>query len=79
MSLKQMQALERGMTPEYEKWTEWVCKCGNSYKHRCSSGSQRTWVGLTLSDKEEFLAKDFGGNRLDAMDWAEQRLKEKNT
>jgi len=40
---------------------------------------QRTWVGLTLADKEEYLALDFGGNRLDAMDWAEQRLKEKNT
>lgn len=40
---------------------------------------QRTWVGLTLADKEEYLALDFGGNRLDAMDWADQRLKEKNT
>ena len=40
---------------------------------------QKPWVGLTLEDKEEYLAQDFGGNRLDAMDWAEQRLKEKNT
>lgn len=39
----------------------------------------RPWVGLTLADKEEFLAQDFGGNRLDAMDWAARRLKEKNT
>jgi hypothetical protein len=39
---------------------------------------QRTWVGLTDEDKMVFLAKDFGGNRLDAMDWAEERLKEKN-
>lgn len=41
--------------------------------------SQRTWVGLSLADKEEYLALDFGGNRLDAMDWAGKRLKEKNT
>ena len=41
--------------------------------------SQRTWVGLTVEDKMAFLAQDFGGNRLDAMDWAEERLKEKNT
>ncbi|CAB4131110.1 hypothetical protein UFOVP128_59 [uncultured Caudovirales phage] len=40
---------------------------------------QRTWVGLTLEDKEEYLALDFGGNRLDAMDWAARKLKEKNT
>ena len=26
------------MTKEYERWTEWVCKCGNSMKHRCPSG-----------------------------------------
>lgn len=40
---------------------------------------QRTWVGLTVEDKKEYLAQDFGGSRADAMDWAEQRLKEKNT
>lgn len=40
---------------------------------------KREWVGLTLTDKEEYLALDFGGNRLDAMDWASRRLKEKNT
>lgn len=40
---------------------------------------QRTWVGLTLEDKEEYLRQDFGGNRLDAMDWAARKLKEKNT
>ena len=39
---------------------------------------QRTWVGLTDEDKKEYAAQDFGGNRLDAMDWAEKRLKEKN-
>ena len=39
---------------------------------------QRTWVGLTIEDKEEYLALDFGGNRLDAMDWAARKLKEKN-
>lgn len=39
----------------------------------------KPWVSLTLEDKQEFLAQDLGGNRLDAMDWAEKRLKEKNT
>lgn len=41
--------------------------------------SNRPWIGLTDEDKKEYVSKDFGGNRLDAMDWAEQRLKEKNT
>lgn len=39
----------------------------------------RSWTGLTVEDKKEYVAQDFGGNRLDAMDWAEKRLKEKNT
>jgi len=39
---------------------------------------QREWVGLTLEDKKEYLAQDFGGSRADAMDWADKRLKEKN-
>ena len=38
----------------------------------------RPWVGLTDEDKKEYVSQDFGGNRLDAMDWAEKRLKEKN-
>lgn len=41
--------------------------------------AKREWVGLTLEDKQEFLAQDFGGSRTDAMDWAERKLKEKNT
>ena len=40
--------------------------------------AQRTWVGLTLEDKQRILANDFGGNRLDCMDAAERILKEKN-
>ena len=36
------------------------------------------WVGLTMEDKQEYVAQDYGGNRLDAMDWAEKRLMEKN-
>ena len=40
---------------------------------------EREWVGLTMEDKQEYVAQDYGGNRLDAMDWAEKRLKEKNT
>ena len=39
---------------------------------------ERTWVGLTIEDKKEYIAQDFGGSRTDAMDWTEQRLKEKN-
>ena len=40
---------------------------------------QRTWVGLTIEDKKEYIAQDFGGSRTDAMDWTEKRLMEKNT
>jgi hypothetical protein len=40
---------------------------------------KREWQGLTDKDKVDFINQDFGGNRLDAMDWAEKRLKEKNT
>jgi hypothetical protein len=32
-----------------------------------------------MEDKQEYLAQDFGGSRADAMDWADKRLKEKNT
>jgi uncharacterized Zn finger protein (UPF0148 family) len=39
---------------------------------------QRAWVGLTQADKQAFIDQDFGGNRLDAMDYAEKILKEKN-
>lgn len=39
---------------------------------------ERKWVGLTIEDKHEYTSQDLGGNRLDAMDWAEKRLKEKN-
>lgn len=39
---------------------------------------KREWVGLTDEDKREYCSQDFGGNRLDAMDWAEARLREKN-
>jgi hypothetical protein len=40
--------------------------------------AQRTWVGLTIEDKKEYIAQDFGGSRTDAMDWTEKRLMEKN-
>jgi len=39
---------------------------------------QRTWIGLTDEDKQAFLNQDFGGSRLDAMDYAEKLLKDKN-
>ena len=45
----------------------------------CIKQKDYKWVGLTLEDKKEYVDQDFGGNRLDAMDWAEQRLKAKNT
>lgn len=41
--------------------------------------TRRAWVGLTAEDKQAFIDQDFGGNRLDAMDYAEKILKEKNT
>ena len=80
MSLKQMQALERGMTPEYEKWTEWVCKCGNSYKHRCSSGPQRQWVGLTPEERDEINAQVYGAvpHHVAFHHAIEAKLKQKN-
>lgn len=37
-----------------------------------------TWRGLTIEDKKEYIAQDFGGSRTDAMDWTEKRLMEKN-
>ena len=40
---------------------------------------ERPWAGLTIEDKKEYIAQDFGGCRTDAMDWAEKRLMEKNT
>jgi len=40
--------------------------------------AKRAWVGLTLADKQAFIDQDFGGNRLDAMDYAEKILKERN-
>lgn len=49
---------------------------GNPSMHR--SPRQRTWVGLTIEDKKEYIAQDFGGSRTDAMDWTEKRLMEKN-
>lgn len=45
----------------------------------CIKQMDYKWVGLTDEDKKEYVAQDFGGNRLDAMDWTEKRLKEKNT
>lgn len=64
------------------KIVQYNCTCGKTMKFESAHGviaPQREWVGLTLADKEEYLALDFGGNRLDAMDWANRRLKEKNT
>lgn len=61
----------------------YLCTKGFTQFPECATPPQhsaiaRTWVGLTVEDKMAFLAQDFGGNRLDAMDWAEERLKEKN-
>ena len=73
------------MTNEFNP--DWMCVCGDltilGIVHRkegpCYIPDKREWVGLTLEDKQEYVAQDFGGSRLDAMDWAEKRLKEKNT
>lgn len=54
------------------------CACYDSRDGDGVEVMRKEWVGLTLADKEEYLALDFGGNRLDAMDWAARRLKEKN-
>lgn len=45
----------------------------------CIKQKHYKWVSLTDEDKKEYVAQDFGGNRLDAMEWAEKRLKDKNT
>ena len=47
--------------------------------HKRTWVNATTWRGLTDEDKKEYVSQDFGGNRLDAMDWAEKRLKERNT
>ena len=71
---------------EYERWTEWVCKCGNSMKHRCTSGAQRTWVGLTDEEFRAILRSlsrqqgwDGDGWDLALKEAIEAKLKEKNT
>jgi hypothetical protein len=63
-----------GHEPTYT-WSEVQKQIEAAIKH---DRQQRTWVGLTLADKDDYLALDFGGNRLDAMDWAARKLKEKN-
>ena len=71
--------------PEFWSYLE-RSNCGTAY--RLPDGKRQplytrpqptVWVGLTLEDKQEYVAQDYGGNRLDAMDWAERRLREKNT
>jgi len=63
----------------YESKEKTMCrKCGQVHAEAIPPAAQRQWVGLTLEDKEEFLALDIGGSRLDAMDWAARKLKEKN-
>jgi len=65
-------ALSLGATEPVEQKTRGFSESEITPPHR------KPWVGLTLEDKNEFVAQDFGGNRLDALDWAEKRLKEKN-
>jgi hypothetical protein len=66
------EAYERGFIDGMQKQMQ------SSVDKAVNAMSKREWVGLTLEDKKEYLAQDFGGSRADAMDWAEQRLKEKN-
>jgi hypothetical protein len=60
-----------------KEWLAFLKKACDEFDWE-SAGQKREWVGLTLDEKKEYLAQDFGGSRADAMDWAEQRLKEKN-
>jgi hypothetical protein len=68
-----------------EKWTEWHCKCGNSYKHLCCvQEQQRTWVGLTDEQLDDiYYCVEGGKNALET--WREQaraveaKLRKKNT
>lgn len=39
---------------------------------------RRQWLSLTMEDKMAYIQQDLGGSRLDAMDWADRRLQEKN-
>ena len=61
--------------------TDWVefRRCFEWLAQHTSPPAQRTWVGLTIEDKKEYIAQDFGGSRTDAMDWTEKRLMEKNS
>ena len=64
----------RGQESHFESWliqNEGICDAIDALK-------AKQWKGLTDEDKKEYVAQDFGGNRLDAMAWAEKRLKEKN-
>lgn len=62
--------------------------CGSEYVtevqynenfEKFTAASKAAWVGLTTEDKQAYVNQDFGGNRLDAMDYAEKLLKERNT
>ena len=70
--LDQSSDYERGFIDGVQKQMQ------SSVDKAVNAMSKREWVGLTLDEKKEYLAQDFGGSRADAMDWAEQRLKEKN-
>ena len=66
-----------GSVTETESWEPDECPFCTTPPY-VTETHKRTWEGLTVGDKMAFLVQDFGGNRLDAMDWAEERLKEKN-
>jgi hypothetical protein len=72
------EAMERSPRPAVDAEQQFIDAWNEGKVRRVSDGA-KPWVGLTLADKEEYLALDFGGNRLDAMDWVARRLKEKNT
>mgnify|MGYP003334173765 CR=1 FL=1 len=63
---------------DYKALYEQMCERCDELDKKLAQIEQQ-WVGLTMEDKQEYVAQDYGGNRLDAMDWAEKRLKEKNT
>lgn len=82
VSYKENEALKATLAminPQQSPWREyWESLLKENEELRTQVTTQRTWVGLTIEDKKEYISQDFGGNRLDAMAWAEKRLKEKN-
>ena len=78
--LKQSRAnFEHNFGKSGQGWADWIYGDIAELLSEHASPPQRTWVGLTIEDKKEYIAQDFGGSRTDAMDWTDKRLMKKNT